>query len=378
MEKKIRVAVVACGNRSRNVIGHLLRDSEGGVEVAAVYDPDPAQVEYVKGIWETPDVVACRSAQEAIDFPGVGWVMIFSPNAMHKEHILAAFKAGKNVFSEKPLATGIEDCVEIYDAHKASGLQFATGFVLRYAPLYRRVKEMLDSGKFGSIISINADENISPFHGGYIMMNWRRNSAMAGPHILEKCCHDLDLINWFCRSHVSTVASFGGRNFFTPENEWLHEKYGHGVFAKWRDPHAMPSPFTSDKDLMDNQVAIFEYRNGIRVQFQCTMCNAMPTRRMYLSCTEGTIALDLYSREIRYRMMGSDEEQRITFKSADGHGGGDDYIMKELYETMTKGVPPKCSGNEGLESAVLALAIDRAARTRSVVDLEPVWKKLGR
>ena len=378
MEKKIKVAVIACGNRARKVVGNLLRDSDRRVEIAAAYDPDASEIEHVKGIWESPDTVACTSAEEAINFPGVSWVMVFSPNALHKEHILAAFKAGKNVFSEKPLATTIGDCIDIYDACKASGKLFATGFVLRYAPLYRRVKEMLDSGKFGKIVSINADENVPPYHGGYIMMNWRRDTAVSGPHILEKCCHDLDLINWFCQSHVSRAASFGGRSFFLPENETLHEKYGHGVFSKWRDPHALPSPFTSGGDLMDNQVAIFEYRNGIRVQFQCTMSNAMPTRRMYFSCTEGTIALDLYEKIIKYRFLGSDEENRISFKSADGHGGGDDYIMKELFATMTEGVPPKCSGNEGLESAVLALAIDKAARTGGIVDLEPVWKKLGR
>ena len=378
MEKKIKVAVLACGNRSRKVVLNLLNDSNRQVEIAAIYEPDPNEMTVVKETWESPDTVCCNSAQEAIDFPGVEWVMVFSPNKFHHDHILAAFKANKHVFSEKPIGTTIEDCVDIYNAYKSSGKLFATGFVLRYAPIYRKVKEMLDSGKFGHILSINADENVAPYHGGYIMMNWRRNSAISGPHILEKCCHDLDLINWFCQSHAATVASFGGRNFFTPENEWIENKYGHKVFAKWRDPHAVPSPFTSDKDLMDNQVAIFEYRNQIRVQFQCTMSNAMPTRRMYFSCTEGTIMLELYNRVIKYRFLGSDEENLITFKSADGHGGGDAYIMKELFETMTTGAEPKCSGSEGLESAVLALAIDKAARTRSIVDLEPVWKQLGR
>ena len=378
MGNKIKVAVLGCGRRSRKVVGNLLKDSDRQVELAALFDPDRSEVDFAKEEWETPEAKSCDSYREAIDFPGVEWVMVFSPNAFHHDQILAAFKAGKHVFSEKPIGTTIDDCIDIYEAYKRYDRIFATGFVLRYSPVYRKVKELLDSGKFGKIISINADENVAPYHGGYIMMNWRRNSAISGPHILEKCCHDLDLINWFCQSKAATVASFGGRNFFLPENEYLHEKYGHAVFNKWRDPHAVPSPFTSDKDLMDNQVAIFEYRNGIRVQFQCTMSNAMPTRRMYFSCTEGTIMVELYNREIKYRFLGSDEENRIVFKNADGHGGGDSYIMKELYETMTTGAAPKCSGSEGLESAVLALAIDRAARERQIVDLEPVWKKLGR
>ncbi len=376
--EKIKVAVLACGRRARKVVGNLLRDSERQVELAALYDPDPAEIEFAKAEWETPEAAACTSVQQAIDFPGVEWVMVFSPNAYHHDQILAAFKAGKNVFSEKPIGTTIEDCIDIYRAYKASGRIFATGFVLRYGPIYQRVKEMLQSGKFGRLLSINAEENIPPYHGGYIMANWRRNSAVSGPHILEKCCHDLDLINWFCQSKASRVASFGGRDFFLPENDYMIEKYGKLTFGKWRDPHAMPSPFTSDKDLMDNQVAIFEYRNHIRVQFQCTMCNAMPTRRMYFSCTEGTIEIELYNRVIRYRMVGSDEEQCINFKNADGHGGGDAFIMKELFHTMTTGDAPKCSGDEGLESAVLALAIDRAAQTGTIVDLEPVWKALDR
>jgi predicted dehydrogenase len=379
MEKKIRIAVLGCGERARTVIGHLLKDSARQVEVAAVFDPDASEMEFVKSTWETPDAVNCSDAQQAIDFPGVEWVMVFSPNAFHHDHILAAFKAGKHVFAEKPLATSIDDCVDIYDAHKKSGRLFATGFVLRYSPIYRKVKELLDSGEFGHIISINADENISPHHGCYIMTNWRRNTALAGPHILEKCCHDLDLINWFCGSHAAKVASFGGRDFFIPENEYLRGgKYPADVFTGWRDPHAVANAFTSDKDLMDNQVSIFQYRNRIRVQFQCTMSNAMPTRRMYFSCTEGTIEIELYSHLLRYRRVGSNEEYTIDYKKIDGHGGGDEVIMKELFHTMATGDAPKCSGSEGLESAVLAMAIDQAARTGTIVDLEPVWKKLGR
>ncbi len=345
--------------------------------MAAVFDPDFKQSKHAVELWRSPETAIYATYQEAINTPGVDWVLVFSPNAYHKEHILAAFAAGKHVFSEKPLATTIDDCQEIYEAHRKSGLTFATGFVLRYSQLYRKVKGLLVSGKLGKILSIDANENITPAHGGYIMMNWRRNSAVAGPHILEKCCHDLDLINWFCDSLPSTVASFGGLDYFVPHNDSQLKKYGEKTFAAWPDPHRVDSPFTSDKDLMDNQVGIMQYRNGIRVMFQATMSNAIPERRMYLSCTQGTIIAELYSSTVRYKLIGDEGETVINF-GADGHGGGDIYIMKELYRTMSEGVPPACSGNEGLESAVVALALDQAARTNQLVDLEPVWNKLGR
>ena len=128
---------------------------------------------------------------------------------------------------------------------------------------------------------------------------------------------------------------------------------------------------------MDNSVSIVEYRNRIRVAFTATMSNAIPERRMYFSCSEGTMRLDLYTGKLFVKKLGDEGILEVSV-SGDGHGGGDDYIMKELYESMTTGALPKCSGNEGLQSAVLALALDKAAQTRDIVDLEPVWKSLGR
>lgn len=378
--KIVKVAVLGCGGRGCGVVGRLLRDSGRNVQVVAAYDPDKAQCERAKSkeVWDQPDMKICDSYQEAIATEGVEWVMVFSPNAYHKEGILEGFRQGKNVFTEKPLATSIEDCQEIFDAHRKSGVKFATGFVLRFAPIYRKVKEMLESGEFGDLITIDACENIEPYHGSYIMKNWRRKTSEAGPHILEKCCHDIDLLNWFVGSLASKVAAFGGRDFFLPKNAELNEKYPNHFKETWRDPHAIDTPFTEDTDLMDNTVAIFEYRNGVRVQFQATMANAIAERRMVFRCSLGTIMIELYSSTLTWQTLGSNK-QSIIF-GGDNHGGGDAYIMKELYEgpMCQEDVLPKCSGNEGLESAVLALAIDKAAQTRQIVDLEPVWQKLNR
>ena len=113
-EKKIiRAAVIGCGQRGKYVTNNLLNDSAGGVKIAAVYDPDPERMKDVMEFWKSPDTKPCSGMEEAINAEGIEWVMIFSPNAFHKEGILTAFKAGKHVFSEKPLATTVEDCQEI-------------------------------------------------------------------------------------------------------------------------------------------------------------------------------------------------------------------------------------------------------------------------
>ncbi len=362
--------------RGAGVTANLLRDSKRRVQVRAVYDPDRTVAANAVALWGQPALL-CRSYQDAIRAPGVDWVLVFSPNAYHKQHILAVFAAGKHVFSEKPLATSLADCQAIYDAHQRSNRMFATGFVLRYAPIYRKARQLLESGALGRVLSIDANENIAPGHGGYIMINWRRHTKLAGPHLLEKCCHDLDLLNWFTQSLPARVAAFGGLDFFVPKNQGYLRKYGRQMFVSWLDPHGVDSPFTSDKDLCDNQVAILEYRNGIRVTFQATMSNAIPERRMYVSCTDGTLIVELYKSLLQYRRLGDKRPTVIDF-AADGHGGGDDHIMKELFECMATGAAPKSGGDEGLESAVVALALDQAMRKRTVINLEPVWHKLRR
>ncbi len=98
---------------------------------------------------------------------------------------------------------------------------------------------------------------------------------------------------------------------------------------------------------------------------------------MLFHCTEGTLIVELYSHSVKYRHLTDEGTTEIKI-SSDGHGGGDGAIMRELYESMCEGSKPKCSGSEGLESAVFALALDQASRTGQMIDLEGIWKSLGR
>ena len=374
---QIRIAVLGLGNRARYVVANLLKEADGRVKIVAVYEPDENIAAETLKKWNAEDAMQCKNYQEAIEADGVEWVMVFSPNAHHKEQVVHAFNFKRNVFSEKPLATSIDDCVAINEAHKQSGCMFATGFVARYSRLYEKAKEILSSGILGKIILVEGNEHIRPDHGGYIMCNWRRHSSMAGPHILEKCCHDLDLIEFLIESLPENVMAFGGRNFFLPENGGLLEKYGKDTFMTWWDPHRTSTPFTSDTDLMDNLVSIAEFRNHVRVSFNYTMSNIMPERRLSFFCSEGNLKLDLYARKISWRTLGEPAEHTLEFPDLDGHGGGDEIIMRELFETMTRHTPPRCSGKEGLRSAVYAMAIDKAATTGKPVNLASVWKQLG-
>jgi predicted dehydrogenase len=365
-----------------------------GIVIRGGYDPDQARMKSRLKDFNNPVAIVYRSFQEMLDDPMIDWVMIGSPNNRHCEQIIAAFRAGKHVFSEKPLATTIEECLAIVKAHAESGLQLAMGFCLRYALLYRRAKEILKSGRLGKVISIAANENINPGHGAYIMSQWRRHKEIAGPHILEKCSHDLDILNWLTGSIPRRVAAFGGTDFFVPENRHLldnpKQRENMDSFNSFYRLHKYwdqgTDPFTSEKNIEDNIVTIIEYFNGARAQFQATMCNTMPERRMYLNCTEGNMVLDQYAAYLRYQSLSDSEPQNVPlaeFHDAhlEGyqkvHSDADRSIMHELADTIRTGLPAQCSSQEGMIGSVTAIMIDKARAAGQILDLTETWKSLG-
>lgn len=370
-----RFSVIGCGKRSRALLEHLFAGGRDDIRLKGVFDPDVERARGVLAAGRAEAGVIYESEEALFADAETEWVMVASPNHLHHAHITAAFAAGKHVFAEKPLATTIEDCQAIVRAHAASGLRFATGFVLRYSLLYRKAKELLESGTIGRIVSIDANENISPGHGGHIMINWRRYADLSGGHIVEKCCHDIDLLHWFVGSVPHKVCAFAGQNMYTPENEALFklQKDGKSAYQPW---YAEGNPFTSDNTIEDNLVAIMEYRNGVRAQFQATVSNAIPERRIFIQGTEGNLIAELYSATLQWQRVDEGEKHTIQYKGSNLHGGGDEHIMAAFAESMLHGREPVCSGREGMLSTVTAICIRDSFREERIVDLRPIWHQL--
>ncbi|MEF9959120.1 MAG: Gfo/Idh/MocA family oxidoreductase [Niameybacter sp.] len=378
--KNIQFGVIGCGGRLRGLAATL--NGYESVMLKGVWDPSHADAEQLlQQCTKDNQGIIYNSYEEMLSDEEIEWVMIGSPNAFHAEQIIAAFKAGKHVFSEKPIAISIEELLAIKEAHEASHKLFATGFTLRYATIYREAKKILESKALGDIISVNGSENILPDHGSYIMKNWRRLKELSGPHILEKCVHDMDLLNWLIASVPTHISAFGGNKMFVPANSHLYDQHPN-LFNGWDTGMAedyeqgCDNPFLSDKTIEDNVVAIMRFANNVQVQFQATTSNAIPERRLYFSCTEGTLIVELYSGKLIYKRLGDEAITEVDLVGG-GHGDGDYYIIKELMESMVDGKAPVCSGEEGIRSAVVALGIEQARLDGQVLDLTPIWKQFG-
>lgn len=392
----VRVGAIGCGSRIRLVLGHVVAAGCGRVRVVALADPHPGSIETSHALF--PEATVEPDAAALVARADVDWVAIGSWNCQHREHAETALRAGKHVFCEKPLATTTEDALAIREAHRQACLRvraddgagvarrgeaprFALGLVLRYSPHYQRIREVLQDGALGRVVSMEFNETLHFDHGGYIHGDWRRWTAQAGSHMLEKCCHDLDLAMWLLEDRPRRVASFGGRGVFVPENRGEVERVGphpngRPAFSSWSRVEDA-DPFTAEKDIVDHQVAILEFEGGLRATFHTNCCTNLPERRMVLCGTRGTLRADVLTGTIELARIGYDTKvERLDTGAKGGHGGADETLAAGLVATMTRGAPPLAGIAEGLRATAVANAIDEAMATGRVVDLKPLWERI--
>ena len=173
MNETVGIGIIGCGGRIKGVSRRTCRQDKR-LRIVGVHDISEESIESTKQFFSHAEYYA-HTEQELKTYDNVGalvadpeihWVMVGSWNAAHREHVVAAFEAGKHVFCEKPLATTVEDCVAMRKAWLASGKQFIIGFTLRFSPHYRKIKALVDEGIVGAIISLEFNETLDFNHGG--------------------------------------------------------------------------------------------------------------------------------------------------------------------------------------------------------------------
>ncbi|MGZ0655983.1 Gfo/Idh/MocA family protein [Coraliomargarita sp. W4R72] len=374
-----RVGVIGLGNRIFELLGLLIKETDR-IRIHAITDPDSINIKRAQDKI-SPDIKVFEDYQAMLADPEIDWVVVGSWNCFHAEHIIAALDAGKHVFSEKPLATNLEDCRSIERAVRSSDKMFSFGLVLRYSLFYQRLREIIEEMPLGKVLSFEFNETLHPNHGGYIMGNWRRLRENAGTHLLEKCCHDFDLANWMMDSVPVRVASFAGNDFFKPEYAGRSAEVGvnaegKAAYMTWAD-HNLLDPFTTEKSIVDNQVVIMEYANGARATFHTNMHSTLPERRFYIMGTHGSVRGDVLTGQIEWARVAHQSD--VVREKIDGHGmhgGGDIVLVRSLIDSMLNGTLPKAGIDEALKSAIACMSVDQALDRGEVVECSALYEGL--
>ena len=282
--------------------------------------------------------------------------------------------------------------------------------VLRYTPFYNAIKRIIEDGRIGEVVTIQAMEQVGYWHQAhsYVRGNWRRADE-SSPMILAKCCHDMDILIWLTGKRARYVSSYGNNDLFRAEKapagaaqrcmdcavragcpydavRYYLESGRTSVRAgrvHWPinvlDPHPTPENieqalrtgpygrcvYHCDNDVVDHQVVNIELDGGTTINFTMSAFTERCYRTIKVMGTHGCVEgnMDL-SHLVWHDFFGHSEEMdlNVTDGSMAGHGGGDAVMVKQFVELLASGRDDEMlsSVEHSIESHLVALLAERS------------------
>ena len=412
MDKKIfTVAVLGCGGRGAESYGRLMYEKKDRYYITALCDVNEKKLVTYGEQFGVEKSCLFSDENEFFKEKRADLLIIATLDRDHVRQCIQALSLGYDVLLEKPISDKEEECEELLRAQKKYGRKVLVCHVLRYAPAYRKVYEMISEGKIGKLVEIQALEQVAYWHyaHSYARGNWR-NYKEAAPMILAKCCHDLDLLQWYARSSCDTVSSVGALTFFKSENApegaakrcadcryertcpYSAVKYYVDSWKRSGCPEniwpinilTQDFPLTEEKilkalqtgnygrcvffcdnDVVDHQHVSLTFANGVNATLTMMAFTQDCGRVMRFFGTYGEIVLDEQRNVIELGIFGKDRENISISNLVEGgygHGGGDTGLVEELYRVLTGESSNPTSLEASVESHLMGIRAEESMR----------------
>ena len=242
---KLRIGIAGAGYAGGVHAENLRRDQR--VEISAIFDVDPAR----------RSGIPTASFHELLDCSDA--IYITAPNTRHVELALEALVAGKHVFCEKPLATTLEDARRILDAASRTRTVFQVGHNRRFAPVYKRLKELLiQCPPHTAHIKMNRGELLKPA--------WTGDDSVTGGFLYETPIHMFDMMRFQFGEIAAIDARLSGPNDFSMLIEFVSGMYATFVTsadAGWFFPYERVEVFGQYATIETAEIESLGYRLGL-------------------------------------------------------------------------------------------------------------------
>ncbi len=217
----LKTIIVGGGHRSLTYAA-LAEIESDKMEIVGVADPDDNRRSSIAKKFNIPPERCFKTAEEVASAPKFADAVINGTmDHIHVKTSIPLLKAGYDILLEKPFAVNEDEARELVAAANKYGRKIMVCFVLRYAPFYRKIKDIILSGEIGKIISIQTNEYVSYHHmsTSHVRGKWNNFEKCHSSMLLAKCCHDLDIMMWLMsETKPVLVSSFGCNMQFRSEN----------------------------------------------------------------------------------------------------------------------------------------------------------------
>ncbi len=422
--KKLKVILLGAGNRG-DIYTRFMQDER--FEVVGVAEPVEAKRNLIKDRHNISDEMCFDTWEPLIALPKCADIaLICTMDRMHTEPAVKAMEKGYDLLLEKPAASTPEDCVTILKAAEKYGRKVLVCHVLRYAPFFVKLKELVDKGYIGEVVSIEHDECVGHIHQShsFVRGNWG-NSDRSSSMILQKTCHDMDILQWIIGKKCKSVSSFGSLTYFRSENApdgapeycidgcpYSKECFYNAVYIYYEqteDPtkkciitgKSDPTDeeiktalrttqygkcvFKCDNNVVDHQVVNLEFEGGATVSFNMCAFNE-GGRHIRVMGTKGELVgnmddscFDYYSFATGKHEIIKSSEVAIGSTILDGHGGGDGEIINSLYNYVVNGERNNQLSeiDISVENHLIAFAAEKSRVEHRVIDMYEFKKELN-
>ncbi|TYP78960.1 Gfo/Idh/MocA family protein [Paenibacillus methanolicus] len=417
---KVKVALIGAGLRGVNYLNYALEHPHE-LQVVAVAEPVRERRERFQAMHGLPDESCFEHGDDFFAAPKIAdAVLICTQDQQHYEPTMMALRAGYHVLLEKPMSPDPEECIRMGEMAAEAGVTFSICHVLRYSPFFATLKQLLEDGEIGRLMTITHNENVGYWHQAhsFVRGNWRRKED-ASPMILAKSCHDLDILLWLAGSDCIRVSSFGSLAHFTasqaPEGAPLRcldgcpvsdtcLYYAPNIYLSadtdWPTSAISDDPsyearyqalqhgpygrcvYRCDNDVVDHQVVNLEFANAVTVAFTMSAFTQDISRTIKLMGTRGEIRGAMEKNEIEVIPFGGGPVKRINFGDAGGHvghGGGDNRLIADFVQLVREGGRREglTSASGSVQSHLMAFAAEESRVTGQVIEMGAYAARFG-
>lgn len=197
--KKIRLGIIGAGRIGR-VHAQSIKTGIPEAEIAIISDPFPGAAQKAAEEFNIPRY--CEDYKEVLADPTINAVLVCTPSKTHAEITMAAARAGKHIFCEKPVDIEIDRILEIKRVIDETGVKMQVGFNRRFDDNFSKINRMVHSGELGEIqiVKITSRDPEPP------SMEY---TASSGGLFLDMTIHDFDMAYFQAGSEIDEVFAVG-------------------------------------------------------------------------------------------------------------------------------------------------------------------------
>jgi myo-inositol 2-dehydrogenase/D-chiro-inositol 1-dehydrogenase len=342
--ERIATAVVGTGNRGSYLLSGVLDQSNA--KVLAVCDTKPDRLDKAATAAAKDSPAAYSDWRRIIDRKDIEAVFIATPPNLHSEMAIAALKAGKHVYCEKPIGVTPAQVRDLVRVAKASKKVFTAGQQLRSFKQLGEAVRKIREGAIGDVIWVKAQRHATADldHDG-TSGDWYFDVTKSGGYLIEQSVHNLDLCNWAIGAHPSRACGFGGIQLYK------------------NDPPG--------RTIFDSGSLTFEYPNGVKLSFTQNVFHprGLPAGGQYIYVYGTKGAVDLMTTATMYPLGKEGKPVVLAEKQEEPQHAH----ITAFYDSITKGAASPADITVGATAALTSILGHEAMVKQAVVN----WRDLG-